>query len=188
LSHPVFLIIYILAFFHFIISSGSFFSIPVSYLIALQATVFVPLLLFFLLYFFGFVSSLKFPNKNERYLPLSLYALSAFIGFITCKFLTSNNLITLILLGVFFSNVILLVINFFLKPSLHMAGIGGAIAFFILVSISGVLINFNYIIFLVLLAGLIASARLFLKTHTNSEIFIGFITGLASFFIAALFL
>ncbi len=84
----------------------------------------------------------------------------------------------LFLLGSGIAIIAAILINFKEKISLHMVGIGGMLGTFI-----GVSLRFNadmiYIItIIVLVSGLVGFARLALNTHTQSEVYKGFFTGL----------
>ena len=68
------------------------------------------------------------------------------------------------------------IISKFWKISLHMLGVGGLI---------GVLVSLQYlygglssmIIYFMLIAGITAMARIYLKAHNHSQIYVGFIVG-----------
>lgn len=74
-----------------------------------------------------------------------------------------------------------------IKTSLHTLGIGGILGFVIVMSYE-YQFNFNLIIsVLFILSGLIAVARLRLKAHNTTEVYIGFIVGISTQFISYLF-
>jgi len=77
------------------------------------------------------------------------------------------------------ASTVLVVIPFnkHLKISAHMASSGSAIAYLFLIHFYA---NYNMLLFItsaILLAGIIASARLYLKAHTIEEVYSGFIVG-----------
>ena len=161
-------------------------------LIIFTATFISPLLVMLILLNLQKIKSLTLTDRKERIFPfvvgLVLY-ISAY--FITINFpggiplyISTFVLCTSVLL------TILLIITFKFKVSVHMAGIGGFIGFFyiffIKLNISEVLFvifGFHFLIFhfftlMILISGIIASSRLFLKAHNPIQIFSGFFTGL----------
>ena len=84
---------------------------------------------------------------------------------------------------------IIMLINFRIKVSAHMAGIGGFVSFFyvfimkenmfdLLFSFSNLNITgVHFLTLIILFAGIIASSRLSLKAHNISQISIGFVVG-----------
>ena len=73
--------------------------------------------------------------------------------------------------------IALIPFNRYLKISAHMASMGSAIAYLFLIHFY---LGYNMIIPIViaiLLAGITASARLYLKAHTTTEVYSGFILG-----------
>jgi len=80
--------------------------------------------------------------------------------------------------GISFTSITFLILSCLnYKASLHTAAISGLTMFIIALSIH---LQLNLIIeigFLILINGLVATSRLHLKAHTNSELIIGFITG-----------
>jgi len=126
---------------------------------------FLPFVIGFVLYFSAYLITLNFPGGTPLYIS----------GFVLCT--------TILLL-------ILLILTFKFKISVHMAGMGGFIGFFyvffvkmniseVLFIISGFhILIIHFFVLLLILSGIIASARLFLKAHNPIQIISGFFTGL----------
>ena len=74
--------------------------------------------------------------------------------------------------------VTLLPLNQYLKISAHMASIGSATAYLILMHFCFEYNLIILIVFAILVAGNIASARLYLEAHTSQEIYSGFFVGM----------
>jgi hypothetical protein len=76
-----------------------------------------------------------------------------------------------------------LIYTFFLfkiKTSIHLLSLGIATSFFILINKLHVF-NFIWVVLIcILLSGIVASARLHLKAHTNLEVYLGYIFGFVS--------
>lgn len=135
------------------------------------------------------VSSLNLSQRKERTYP---YALTSIIYiaayYISLNFSagipsTINNFILTSTIIIF----VMMLLNFKIKVSAHMAGIGGFISFFYIFimkenlnDLSFSYFNFTAIHFLsvvLVLAGIIGSSRLSLKAHNIKQISIGFIVG-----------
>ena len=142
-------------------------------------TIFLPLLLFFLLRTLQKVNSIHLKTVKERIIPLLLN--SVIIFFITQRVLPYNEIIELyyFFIGILLSTLsclILVLLNF--KASIHMIAVGGIFMFFIALSIHfNININGTIALFTIVI-GAIATSRLHLKAHTNIELFIGFFIGL----------
>jgi len=70
-----------------------------------------------------------------------------------------------------------LIITFFWKISLHMAGISGVIGGLLILSIKFGLGISPFLLIAIVAAGFVASARLYLNAHNPSQIFVGFAIG-----------
>jgi membrane-associated phospholipid phosphatase len=143
-----------------------------------------PLFLTYLLKRHGMINSYHMNTVEERKFPTLLFiSLSFFIG----HWLYKSNVVDLLSL-LYFGFGVCLVITYILlqfkrKISLHTAAIGGLIGFLIYFSYY---YKINLIILftvLFLLSGIIATARLKLKTHNISEVVTGYILGISCQFI-----
>ena len=65
-----------------------------------------------------------------------------------------------------------------IKASIHMIGVSSLTAFVVGLSLHNQINFMYYIVFLILMNGVIASSRLEMKAHTNIELGIGFLVGL----------
>jgi len=72
---------------------------------------------------------------------------------------------------------------FRLKTSLHLLSLGIAVGFFLLLSTHYLISFLPVILILILISGLLASSRLYLKAHTPKEVYLGFLLGLISPFV-----
>lgn len=137
------------------------------------------------------ISSLNMKERKERIYPYavaSIIYIAAYYILINFSFTIPNIVINFILTSTVIIFIIML-INFKIKVSAHMAGIGGFVSFFyvfimkenmydFLFSFSNLNISGVYFLTLIiLLAGIIASSRLSLKAHNICQISIGFGVG-----------
>lgn len=128
----------------------------------------------------GWVKSYEMEDRSERILPLSLMIVTYSVVQLLLKSLLVNSIFNYFLLAMTMLLIVTLVVTFFWKISFHMIGLGG---------IFGTLLALNFVfnryipelIFgPLLISGIVGTARLKLKAHTNAQIYAGFILG-ASF-------
>lgn len=161
-------------------------------LIVFMMTFVFPVLILLILLNMKTISSLNLWKQKERTYP---YAIISII-YVTAYYLMLNfpygippvisNFILIASISVFLS----LIINFKIKLSAHMAGIGTFIGYFyiyflkenlgsVLFSFAGFQVSIVYfLIFVLIIAGLIASSRLNENAHNPIQILIGAFTGL----------
>lgn len=155
------------------------------FLSILILTILIPIVFFFLLKNVGVIKSLELNKVKERKIPLLIYIIINVI--IALKIISEDFSIELhyYFVGIIGSLVgcfVLSLLNF--KVSLHMTGISALILFVI-----GLAFHFQknltvWISILMFGMGAIASARLYLKFHNNSEIWLGFFIGSITQFLA----
>ena len=137
------------------------------------------------------ISSLNMKGRKERAYPYavaSIIYIAAYYILINFSFTIPSIVSNFILMSTVIIFIIML-INFKIKVSAHMAGIGGFVSFFyvfimkenmydFLFSFSNLNITGVYFLALIiLLAGIIASSRLSLKAHNICQISTGFVIG-----------
>ncbi|MEO9513062.1 MAG: hypothetical protein ABJN84_01775 [Flavobacteriaceae bacterium] len=144
-------------------------------------TVIIPIIFFLILKNVGVISSIFLSTLQERKYPL--YIICILLLMILYKVIPNNYVPELFyfftgLLTAIGTSIILLFLKF--KTSIHLLGMGSILMFMI-----GLSIHFEKNITLVisiftLLTGLVASSRLYLKAHSKTELFIGFLVGVGS--------
>ena len=133
--------------------------------------------LIFLLLKAGKIKSLEMQNRRERVLPMLLIA-GAFYGtYYLLKQTSLSGLITLFMVGSTMIVLVALLINYATKISLHMIAWGGLLGTFM-----GLAIRFQYslsllIFIIILVTGIVATARLKLNAHSPFQIYLGFLLG-----------
>jgi len=142
------------------------------------------LLPFSLLPFFiyrNIISSWTIEDRKERIIPLIivtlLYAASSYIifNFPIPAFLKS------LLFASFMISLIITVINFWWKISIHSVGAGALIAVVILLSLKMNTPLIWYLIIVIGISGMVLSSRLKLETHNPGQVWFGFLTGFLGF-------
>lgn len=129
----------------------------------------------------GFIKSIDMHDKQDRIIPFI-----ATMTFYIWAFLVIKNyfdfmlpLYTIFILGTVVSLMLSFFINIFLKLSIHMVGMAGLMAATLLMMISSEKSLIGIFLVILILTGLVASARLYLKAHTKNEILIGFLIGIS---------
>lgn len=127
----------------------------------------------------GFIESFEMRDSKERIIPFIAAMVFYLWTFLAVK--SSFNLggyFNMFILGAVISLMVSFFINLFHKLSIHMVGASGLLMALILTAITAVKPVLPLILGVMLLNGLIASARLYLKAHTNREIYTGFLVGI----------
>ena len=146
-------------------------------LILIICTIILPVLCMLILIKFDVISSLEMTKNQERPIPLLLTGGFLILSLkLTEKLLIFTPVLKKELVGAIIIILLASIISKFWKISLHMLGVGGLI---------GVLVSLQYlygglssmIIYFMLIAGITAMARIYLKAHNHSQIYVGFIVG-----------
>lgn len=121
--------------------------------------------------------NLSLSSQKERIVPLLIVT----IGYVSCLYLTANyivlGIIPQLLGGALAVVIVCFAINFFWKISLHMAAMGGSIAILLFLTMSGYGMMEEILLISILLAGLLATARLYLGKHNIWQVLAGFGVG-----------
>ena len=140
-------------------------------------TLLFPLLSILFLLFTKRIKSLQIEEKEERILPILFTIIWMLIGYYFLgNILEYAPIVNSIYLGMIATLGITLLITKYWKISLHMAAIGGCFGVFLnLQYIYGGVIN--YVIFILILSGLLGYSRAILKAHNMRQIYSGFLLG-----------
>jgi len=146
-------------------------------------TYIIPLLILIILKKLKIIRTYQTESIKERKLPVSLmiivfYLLGNWLNSII-NFRDLGLLFYATSLGLF---LIYILFSFKIKASIHLLSFGISTGFFLVLSNIYEQSYTFVIIIIILLAGLLASARLHLKAHTSKDIYIGFFIGIFSIF------
>lgn len=148
--------------------------------IALFTFVF-PASMIIILYITRVIHNIELHERKERILPIALIIILHLLTFFVMRGipqLTGGHIVFLFCPPA--ALFITLVVNNFIKPSIHMTGIGVMAGIVLVVAlIYGAAIQHIFIVS-VLVAGIVGSARLSLGLHQPKEIFAGFMIGFVS--------
>ena len=144
----------------------------------------VPVLLLLFLRNFGFIKDFQVSTIKERRFPvIFMIFLLYFLGNTIIQIPTIRNL-GILFYGTSLSlTCIYVLFSVKLKSSLHLVSMGNMIGFFLIMTNINSLSMLPIIILLILLSGILASSRMYLKAHTPIELLIGFSLGIICQFI-----
>lgn len=146
-------------------------------LIILVNNVFLPIALMPFLYHRKIITSWSIDDRKERVIPLMLttilYGTTCYIIF---KFQIPFFLKSFIFTS-FFLSLIVTVINFWWKISLHAAGIGALLATVLILSVKMNAPLEWYLVSVIITAGIVLSSRLKLNYHNPAQVWLGFLAG-----------
>lgn len=147
------------------------------FLVVLINNVLIPLALLPFLRYRNIISSYNIDERKERIIPL----LTASILYCTTSFIIFRFQIPFFLKSFIFATtvvaIIISMINFWWKISIHAAGAGALLATVLALSIKMRTPLTWYLLTVILASGLVLSARLRLNSHNPSQVWVGFLTG-----------
>jgi membrane-associated phospholipid phosphatase len=141
-------------------------------------TYLIPLLILILFKKLNLIKTFSANSIKERKLPVALMIVLCYLLANTIANITNMTDISLLFYATSAALTLLYICSAFrLKTSLHLLSVGISTSFFIVLSIiySN---NFALVVIIhIILAGLVANARLYLKAHTPKEVYLGFFLG-----------
>lgn len=179
--HPVFMVLYGLT---ILLTAPTFLGyLPagikkILFLVVLINNVFLPLGLLPFFIYRKIISSYDIDDRNERIIPL----LTAAILYCTTSYIIFRFQIPFILKSFIFAtsalSIVVAVINFWWKISVHSVGAGALTTTIVVLSVKMQAPLTLFVVLSLLLSGLILSSRLILNTHNQSQVWLGFLTGI----------
>ncbi|ANQ49195.1 hypothetical protein MY04_1821 [Flammeovirga sp. MY04] len=145
-------------------------------------TTLLPISCLLLMQRFGIVQSPHLHNREERSFALSIMILALSIAcyILLLKINVSNNL-NIAFITITITLIVATIFNFLEKISLHCIGMSGFIGlclYFITSNINAPIVLFDALGIGVILLGIVMTARLYLKAHTNYQVYLGTFIGL----------
>lgn len=177
--HPIFISIYG-SLYYFFITNG-FYNPAQMYVMLIQIsilTLFLPLSIYFLFRTLGVVSSFTEASLKERQMPIAIQAvLLVFLIKFSITKEVSTPLFYYFLGGLISAVLALLFVLMRFKVSLHLIGISALTIFIYGIGSYYQFSSVNIIAVFVILMGLVASSRLYMKAHTPKELIAGTLVG-----------
>ncbi len=179
--------------FLFLFNSGFYFSIlpwalkKYMLLVVFITTCFLPAISIFVLSI-NSKFDINMEKNTERTLALIISAISYYVGYLFLKRVPSFPIYNILLIGSVLVQVILLPISMRWKISIHSAAIGGLIGGILALAFR---LQENPVIILsslILIAGLVGTARLILSKHTEAQIYTGLSVGFLTLFLIVTFI
>ncbi len=150
-------------------------------------TAFFPAFSVFLLWKLKFSDSIYLRTQKERIIP---YVITMFfywwMYYLSRHFNDQPLALKYFYFGIFIASAIGLIINNFIKVSLHGIGVGGMLMAVILAGIMYPIQNIFWVSIAIVITSLVMSARMMVSNHTNKELWIGLMVGAATQTIAYL--
>jgi len=153
-----------------------------------------PTLSLLIMYWNKMITSLTLEKREERIYPFILVFFYYLLAYIYARYQIPDELKHPALIGFLFGILIVFavcfIINFVLKISIHAAAIFGIVG--MLIGYSQTQLppngvenptNLFIILYIIIIAGIVAGARLYLKAHTLKEIIFGMLIGFSILFI-----
>ena len=150
--------------------------------------VFFPLLSVLLLKAVGFIDSIFLKTRRDRIIPYMACGIFFFWGYTIFSKQPDVYpvIISSFILGVFLASSGGLIANIYFKISMHAIGMGGLCGLFIIIANSNTMLMSWPLSLVILLSGIVCTARLLVSDHTQKDIYAGFFIGLLAQFAAAL--
>lgn len=148
-------------------------------------TAFFPAFVVFILWRLKMISSVQMRSSKERIIP---YVATMFfywwMWYLSRNFTDQALALKFFYFGIFLATVPGLILNNFFKISMHGMGMGGLVACVLLTcGYYHVFLGFDIVVVL-LIVGLVLSARLSLGAHNSFEVYSGFFVGILSQIVA----
>ena len=137
-------------------------------------TAFFPAFAVFLLWRLKFSDSIFLRTQKDRIIP---YVIVMFfywwMYYLSRNFSDQPIVLKYFYFGIFIASALGLIVNNFIKVSLHGMGIGGLLTSVVLVGFKYPVNNIIWDIVFILLTGIVISARMIVSDHTKNELSIG---------------
>ncbi|MBS1580515.1 MAG: hypothetical protein JST29_12855 [Bacteroidetes bacterium] len=180
--HPLFIPTYVILFlvwqFPFEFANITSWQLKLKLFGTFWMTAFFPAFAVFLLKKLNFINSIFLRTQKDRIIP---YVITMFfywwMYYLSRSMKDQPEVLRFFYFGIFMSTVAGLIINNFIKISLHALAMGGAITALILFALFYQTPLGLYISVTILIAAIVCTSRLALNTHNNFEIYAGLIVG-----------
>jgi len=183
LFHPLLLPLYVL---FITFNSGTIFSyVPaftrnMSYLLTLLGVTLLPLVCLPLLKWAGLIKSYHLLHKQDRVFPVLVTIVGIFIVFYFSRVLPYSNIVRQLYLIMVILLAGVMIVTLRWKISMHMTAIGALCGFVFVLGAKYLGHVINLLPVLILFSGILASSRLYLKRHTPSQVYAGYVYGAAA--------
>lgn len=178
IAHPIFLPTWM---FLILVSSGLCniynTNITIVFSTIFVTTFVIPMIFMFILKKVGVIKSITMEKREDRFIPLIIMVIFLYTTQTLFRDVTALGFFNFFIVCNIILCSIVFWINIYWKISLHAIGCGSLVSIiFILASIS-VEIFLPYLFAAIIISGVVGSARLYLKSHSASQVYTGFAVG-----------
>jgi hypothetical protein len=190
--HPVFIPVYVLIFllreqsYLFVALTGGKKTLTVIQFAVMYAL--FPVVTALLLKALGFIGSIYMKTQKDRIIPYVICMIYYFwVWYVIKNQSIYPDELVQFTLSVFISSVLGLMSNAYMKISMHAMAVGAMATFILILAFQGTVSSGIYIAAVLLITGLVCTARLVVSDHTTKEIYTGLFIGVASMLLAKSF-
>lgn len=153
----------------------------ISMIVVFLFTCIFPLGMIIMLYLSKMIKDLELSARQERVLPIALTIILLLFTFFVMRGIPQlMEGHRAFLLSPAVGMLLILIVNRYMKPSVHMLGLGGILGMMLIIMVVYRAQLQLLFVLVILAAGLTGSARLLLKLHTPRELLIGLLMGFFS--------
>ena len=127
-------------------------------------------------------------EREDRLGPLFIMLLFLYASYRYFNKMPMFTIYNFYLATVIVVTVLAFIVSFFWKISLHMLGWGCFTSFLFIMTTASIRTYLLYFIASVIISGIVAAARMKLKSHSNTQIYTGFAMGFATVVVMYFFL
>jgi membrane-associated phospholipid phosphatase len=143
-------------------------------------TLVFPLVIILFIYFGKLTNKIQLSDQRERLIPFLITFVFYFIAYLLIRKLPISQVYQRFLFGACLTVLFFAMISFFWKISAHLAGWGGLVGLILSLSVRFETDLMIFLIFSILITGLVGFARLRLGAHNQFQIYSGFLVGLGT--------
>lgn len=136
----------------------------------------------------GFISSLEMKDRQERIIPYIGMSLFYFWTYLVVKQLGVGTYFTHVMLGISLSVFAAFFFNLFYKVSIHAIAMGGFVGIALSLTIISSYNLLTPLLLVIVCAGAVGSARMYLGSHNSAQVYSGYLLGLLAQLISFTFL
>lgn len=154
-------------------------------LIIMLNLVFFPLITVLLLKALGFIESIYLRGQKDRIIPYIAAGIFYFWAFTVFRQQPHYPLaLTSFVLGAFLAASLALILNIYIKVSMHAIGLGGMVGLLLILAWTNNMMMTWPLALALLISGFVCTSRLVMGAHLPKDIYIGFLSAIAMQFIA----
>jgi len=141
------------------------------------STAFLPLFSVMLMKQLGFIQSIFLRTQKDRIIPYIVCMIFYFWAWYVSKNIHDSSAHTAMLLAVFLSCIAGMMANIYYKISMHGIAAGALLVLFIWMAFNGAVAGGAYLSIVILITGLVCTARFIVSDHSGFEVYSGLMVG-----------